>query len=371
MKRGLRYRLSLVMIGVVCGTLLIAGISAMAEIHYHFGMYQEQFETGQQQPGLNKHLEQALLQSIGWTMLGAVILAVAISLYMAKRLSSPLSEMKRAAERMTLGMLDARTAVDGTDEIAELGRTLNHLAAQLQRQEQLRVTMTQDIAHELRTPLAILKSHLQALHERIWEPTPERIRACYEESERLASLVADLEQLTLMDSPQFRLHREPEPLTPILHQSVELVTAAFLQKGVALEYEPLDSDMRLLIDRDRFIQIIVNLLSNALKFTPAGGTVYLSSTVQNGDIVIAVRDTGPGVPEDALPYVFERFYRADKSRSRNFTDGGGGGIGLTIVKKLVEAHEGTVTAESGPGTTVCIRLPLKIMVDAPSGNLHG
>ncbi|WP_409346816.1 sensor histidine kinase [Paenibacillus sp. MBLB4367] len=354
MKRGLRFRLSLVMIGVVCGTLLIAGISAMVEIHYHFRMYQEQETAGDRPTGLNEHLEQALLQSIGWTMLGAVVLAVAISLYFAKRLTSPLSEMKHTAERMTQGKLDVRTGVAGNDELAELGKALNHLASQLEEQEQLRVAMTQDIAHELRTPLAILKSHLQALMEQVWEPTPERIRSCFEETARLTALVADLEQLTLMDSPHFRLKREPASLVSLLRQSYELMNAAFRQKEVKLVVQTEGSDPILLVDRDRFIQILVNLLSNALRFTPASGLVEVSFAEQNGMVLLSVRDTGPGIPEGELPYVFERFYRTEKSRSRK---SGGSGIGLAIVKKLVDAHDGNISIESGPGTTVTIRMP--------------
>lgn len=353
MKSGLRYRLSLLMIGVVVGTLLIAGISLMMETHYHFQLYQKQYGMDHNLPGLTFHLEQALLQSMMWTLVGAVVLAVMISLYLAKRLSAPLVEMKQAAEEITRGKLSVRTNVPGNDELAELGKALNHLAEQLQKHERLRVTMTQDIAHELRTPLATLKSHIQAMLDQIWEPTPARLRACYEETERLIALVSDLEQLTEMDSPDFRLNRKPEDLMSLIEQSANILSAAFMEKGVHLEVNPYPA-IRLNVDRDRFIQILVNVLSNSLKFTPEGGHVEIRVKDETDSVLITVQDTGTGIAPEDLPYVFERFYRADKSRNRKR---GGGGIGLTIVKKLVDAHGGTVWIESVNGTTVYIRLP--------------
>ena len=353
MKHGLRYRLSLVLLSAVVGTLLLAGTSLMAETHYHFQLYQEQYGMDHNLQGLTFHLEQALLQSMMWTLLGAIVLAVIISLYLAKRLSAPLIEMKKAAEKITRGDLSVRTNVPGNDELSELGKALNHLAEQLQQQEQLRITMTQDIAHDLRTPLATLKSHIQAMLDQIWEPTPARLRSCYEETERLITLVADLEQLTEMDSPHFRLHRKPENLTALIEQSVHIVSAAFLEKGVRLEVKPHPA-LCLNVDRDRLIQILVNVLSNSLKFTPEGGKVEIRVKDENGSVLITVQDTGPGIAPEDLPYVFERFYRADKSRNRKW---GGSGIGLTIVKKLVDAHGGSVWIESDNGTKVSIRLP--------------
>ncbi|MEF3309472.1 ATP-binding protein [Paenibacillus sp. GYB004] len=353
MKHGLRFRLSLLLIGVGSGMLLIAGISMIVETHYHFRMYQDQYGMDQNMQGLNLHLEQALLQSIVWTLLGAVILTILISLYVAKRFSAPLIEMKRAAEQMTQGKLSVRTIMKGNDELADLGNTLNHLAEQLQKQERLRISMTEDIAHELRTPLATLKSHMLAMLDQIWEPTPARIRACYEETERLISLVADLEQLTSMDSPHFRLVKKLDYLPNLIDQSANIVIAAFMEKGVQLVTDSIPA-VSIHIDRDRFIQMLVNILSNALKFTPEGGLVRIGAENQQDMIVIAVQDTGTGIDSAELPYVFERFYRTDKSRNRKF---GGNGIGLTIVKKLVEAHGGTVWIESTSGTTVFISLP--------------
>lgn len=353
MKRGLRFRLTWLLIGVVTGVLLIAGVSFMVTTHYHFQIYQDQYGMNHNEQGLNYHLEQALFQSILWTLFAGILLTVLIAPFVAKRLSAPLVEMKKAAEQMTQGKLNVRTHVKGSDELAELGKAFNHLAQQLQKQEELRATMTQDIAHELRTPLATLKSHMLAMLDQVWEPTPVRLRACYEETERLISLVADLEQLTIMESPEFLLQRRPEDLTTLIQQSMDIVTAAFMEKDVHLILLS-HPTIQLHVDRDRIIQVLVNLLSNALKFTPAGGNVEIGAIDQNDSALITIHDTGSGIDPAELPYLFERFYRTDKSRNRKL---GGSGIGLTIVKKLVDAHGGTVWIESGQGTLVYIRLP--------------
>ncbi|PDO09242.1 MAG: two-component sensor histidine kinase [Candidatus Reconcilbacillus cellulovorans] len=355
MKFGLRHRLSLLVIGMTVGTLLVAGVTLVQEVHYHFRLYQEQYGVDPNLPGLIAHLEQALLPSILWTLAAVAAFGALVGLYAAKRLSAPLVDMKRAAEQIMRGDLSVRTRAVGRDELAELGRALNMLAERLEEQERLRVAMTQDIAHELRTPLATLKSHLQAMLDGIWDPTPDRLRSCYEEAERLAALVADLEQLAEMDSPDFRLDPKPENLRTLVEQSVGRVLAAFREKGVRLAVDA-DSPAETCVDRDRFIQIMINLLTNALKFTPPGGSVDIRLHDEPDAVRLIVRDTGVGIAPEHIPHVFERFYRADPSRSRKT---GGSGLGLAIVKKLVDAHGGSIRLDSAPGrgTAVTVRLP--------------
>jgi len=352
MKKRLHTRLALIIIAIAVGIVLIATISIILETHYHFSMYQEQ-SSREDLPQLNYHLEQALIQTILWTCLASIILAVIVGLYVARRISDPLVRMKLVAERMTTGQWNTRVAVSGTDELAELGTSLNKLAEQLQKQEQLRMTMTEDIAHELRTPLATLKSHMRAMEDRVWDPTPERIHACYEEIERLTELVTELEDLTHVESPGFQLVRREEALAAIIAKGVELVAAAYREKKVQIHWS-VSPMIRLKVDPHRMIQILVNLMSNALKFTPADGEVRIEAIEEGTYVHIVVQDTGAGIPPDDLPYLFERFYRADKSRNRTT---GGSGLGLTIVKQLVAAHGGEVWAESIQGAAFHIRLP--------------
>lgn len=356
MNKRLHTRLALIIIGTATCILIISTLSVIMATHYHISMFHDQAAgMNHDVSQLDYHLEQALLQSIIWTFTGSIILAVVFGFYIAKRISRPLVDMKQAAERMSDGHLDTRVAISGNDELAELGTSLNELAAQLHKQEQLRVTMTEDIAHELRTPLATLKSHMRAFEDGVWEPTPERIHACYEEIERLTKMVAELEDLTHMDSPAFQLERKQEPLDSMIAQGADLVAAAFLEKKVELSFH-CNPNIRIFADRNRMIQILVNLLSNALKFTPENGHVRIETVEEAQDVLIRVQDSGSGIEQKDLPYIFERFYRVDKSRNRTT---GGSGLGLTIVKKLVSAHGGQVWAESAHGTTFTIRLPIE------------
>jgi two-component system sensor histidine kinase BaeS len=354
MSKRLHTRLAFIIIATATCILLISTVSVILATHYHISMFHDQAaDMNQDVSQLDYHLEQALVQSFIWTFAGSIILAVFIGFYIAKRISKPLVDMKQAAERMSDGQLDTRVKTTGKDELSELGTSLNELAEQLHKQEQLRVTMTEDIAHELRTPLATLKSHMRAFEDGIWEPTPERIHSCYEEIERLTQMVTELEDLTHMESPTFQLERKEVPLHSIIEKGVELVSAVYLEKKVELLFS-CSPNIRIFADRNRMIQILVNLLSNALKFTPENGNVRIEALEEQQDVLIAIQDSGSGIVREDLPYIFERFYRGDKSRNRRT---GGSGLGLTIVKKLVTAHAGHVWAESGEGTTFYMRLP--------------
>ncbi|MFB5761873.1 sensor histidine kinase [Paenibacillus medicaginis] len=349
-------RLAVTIVGMAAGILVMFALVIMAAAHYHISMYMEQMSLASKRlSSLMDHLESALIQSIWLTGLFSLLLALIIGVYFAKRISRPLVHMKQAAERISRGSLDVRVSTQGRDEIAELGASLNRLSEQLQKQQSLRISMSQDIAHELRTPLTTLKSHMRALEDRVWEPTPARIHSCLEEVERLIQLVSELEELNVMDSPEFQLARKEESLRIVVGKAAALMEAAFLEKGVQLWYEDI-SDIRLLIDADRMKQILVNLLTNALHHTPAGGTVSVRERREKGAVCLVISDTGSGISTEDLPYIFERFYRGDKSRNRQT---GGSGMGLAIVKKLVEAHGGEVWAQSdNSGARFYIRLPM-------------
>ncbi|MFB5269431.1 sensor histidine kinase [Paenibacillus enshidis] len=349
-------RLAVTIVGMAAGIVAIFAVISMFAAHYHISMYMDQVSlAGKRLSPLMDHLESALLQSILLTGLFSLLLAFIIGVYFAKRISRPLVHMKQAAEWISRGSLDVRVNTEGRDEIAELGASLNRLSKQLQKQQSLRMSMSQDIAHELRTPLTTLKSHMRALQDGVWEPTPARIHSCLEEVERLIQLVSELEELNVMDSPEFQLSRKEESLRIVVGKAAALMEATFLEKGVRLRYEGI-SDVRLLMDVDRMKQILVNLLTNALHHTPAGGAVSVRERKEKGAVYLVISDTGSGISAEDLPYIFERFYRGDKSRNRQT---GGSGMGLAIVKKLVEAHDGEVWAQSdNSGARFYIRLPM-------------
>lgn len=357
MKKTLSNRISILLIFYTTAILIIASIALATATHHHFQLYGEEIAQGSHDKteSLNSHLEQAILQSIGLTVGGALIITLIMSIYIAKKISSPLVKMKNITLVMARGKRDARLPLKGTpkDEVDQLAASINHLAEQLEQQEQLRVTMTENIAHELRTPLTTLNSFLSAIQDGIWEATPERIQSCREEIHRLVQMVNDLEELQTLTSTAQQLTLKDVPLTKSIEQVIDLMKPSFSDKGIILE-RGFIPEMTIHADEYRLIQIWTNLLSNALKFTSNGGKVSVYGKLVQQGVQITVKDTGIGIPTDQLAHVFERFYRVEKSRNRN---SGGGGLGLAITKTLVERHGGQIWAESDEGTLFHVYLP--------------
>lgn len=356
--KGLFARLTLAFMLITSSILLVSTLMFMYQTHRHFKMYENQaMNMNVATHSFNVHFEQALLQSTLWTLIIGILVTAVVSVLVARRITTPLIDMKRTAQQMAKGNLDVRTNVKGEDELSELGRSLNHLAQQLVRQEQLRKTMTADVAHELRTPLTTIKSHIAAMMDGIWEPTPERLASCYEEVERLTHLVGDLSNLTELESPHLKLHLVSEDITEIVKQHAEAMRPLFDEKGLNLIVAA-QNPINVMIDKQRMGQVITNLLSNALKFTPAGGKVKIEFKSVQGAVLVSVKDTGIGIKETEHELVFERFYRGEKSRNRKT---GGAGIGLTVVKAIIEAHGGSVSiiGQDGVGTEVQVFVPLQ------------
>ncbi len=293
-----------------------------------------------------------------------LLIAAAISLaacvllgaYLAKHFSGPLADAIDAAGRIASGDYGARiSSSSNTREIVALTGSVNRLAASLGEQERLRKRLTADVSHELRTPLTTLQSSLEAMLDGIWEPSEARLTSCREEVLRLAKLVDELGTLSRYDGERLVLNRERFELGALAKRVTAGFEAAFIRKGVGLTLG--GAEVWLVADRDKVGQILVNLLGNALKFTPAGGRVLIETGRESGEAVLTVRDTGVGIPPEDLPYIFERFYRADTSRSR---ETGGSGIGLTIASAITAAHGGSIRAESklGSGSVFTVRLPV-------------
>jgi signal transduction histidine kinase len=353
--KGLHARLAMSFIIIASTVLVIASIVIMVEIHYHFQMFQSESSNNNPIDVLSFHLEKAMLESIFWTAIGAILIVFIISYFVARKLSNPLIQMRHVAEQMSQGKWETRIHANGNDEISDLAKSFNDLAEQLQNQEVLRKNMTADIAHELRTPLATLKSHMEAFEDGIWEPTPSRLNSCTEEINRLINLISDLEQLNNLESPDFKLRLKSGDFRDVVIQSVDSVKGAFVQKNIQLEISKNDA-LTICLDQERMVQVLINLLTNALKYTNSGGKVTVSVELTDQGLLALVRDNGMGIKEENLLKVFERLYREDPSRSRS---SGGSGIGLAVVKRLVEAHKGRVWIQSkeNEGTTVFVLLP--------------
>jgi signal transduction histidine kinase len=298
--------------------------------------------------------------TINGIYLAAAIVSVTIGMMLKNRVSStflkPIYAIQDNAKYIEDGefrkVMDVETR---TLELDSLSHSINDMALRLEQQERIRKRMTADIAHELRTPLATLNSHIEAFLDGVWEPTPDRLVIIQDEITRLTKLIRDLGDLSTFENEQARLDLKEVQLSPLLENIIESFEPLFIGKGISLEKEIADS-LSILGDTDRLNQVFINVISNALKYTDKGGTVFVGLQKEAQDVVVTVRDNGMGIRKEDLPFVFERFYRGDRSRSR---ETGGKGIGLTITKALVEAHQGTIriaSAETG-GTTVTIRFP--------------
>ncbi|MEK5493110.1 ATP-binding protein [Paenibacillus sp. FSL R7-0297] len=296
-----------------------------------------------------------------YTLLWAAMILVIVgtylfSRYMAKSISQPLLEIKDIASKMREGDLSSRVEMlNQNTEIDDVGRTLNHLADGLEKQEQLRKSLTADVAHELRTPLTTIQSHLEAFQDGIWEPTPDKLQVCHDQVLRLVRLISDLENLAAVENPMVQLMTEIVSLNEIVGESLNSVSSQFGHER--LSYDLINkSDVWISGDRSRLLQVFVNLISNAFKYT-SSGSVHIEVLKEKAEGVVIVSDTGMGISKDELPYIFERFYRGEKSRNRKT---GGAGIGLAVVKAIVDAHAGSIHVESEieKGTTVRVRLPL-------------
>ncbi|MBW4847696.1 MULTISPECIES: HAMP domain-containing sensor histidine kinase [Clostridia] len=268
--------------------------------------------------------------------------SVVVGCLLARRISRPVTKTAYIAKQISKGNYDIRfepgTRIRELDDLAD---AINHLSDALKSQEKLRKQMTADVAHELRTPLTALSSHLEAMIEGLWDATPERLKSCHEEVKRLGTLVEDLGQLAKIEGENLVLNKSRIDLFEIVHTVSDTMKGEISKKNLTLSIE--GSPVFAEADKNRFSQVVANLLSNAVKYTPEGGAIGIEVYETDRLGIVKVTDTGIGIPETELPLIFERFYRTDKSRNRK---SGGAGIGLAIVKSIVNAHGGTVTAES-------------------------
>lgn len=303
-------------------------------------------------------------QALVWTSLVTLLVTVALGVLLSRQISAPLRRLSQAARGIAAGDLSHRAGVRGGGEVGELGRAFDGMAGALARQEELRQHLVADIAHELRTPLTVLRGNVEALLDGVREPTPANLVAIHEETLLLARLVNDLRDLALVEAGQLTLERVSLDLGELTRRVVARLEPRSIEAGLTLRLEAPPGEFPVQGDPDRLAQVLHNLLANALQYTPAGGAVTVTLARPDAHhLAVQVTDTGIGIPPADLPYVFERFYRADPSRARTRW-AGGAGIGLTVVKSLVEAHGGRVELASPPpgqgrGTQFTITLPAR------------
>ncbi|MDH4137672.1 MAG: cell wall metabolism sensor histidine kinase WalK [Anaerolineae bacterium] len=289
--------------------------------------------------------------------LAAFLAAVAVSIFTAQRIVGPLQAMMKASQRIAAGDYRQRVQVLGQDELGALARAFNRMAETLERTEQRRLELIGDVAHELRTPLSSIKGIMEGLVDGVLTTEPATFLLVQREVTRLQRLIHDLEELSRAEAGQVPL--DPRAVAPadLVRAAADRLRPQFEGKSVSLHLD-LPADLpQVRADPSRIIQVLLNLLGNALQYTPSNGQVTVRAWRDGREVVIVVQDTGIGIPPEHLPHIFERFYRVDKSRSR---PGGGSGIGLTIARHLVEAHGGRIWATSpgpGQGSTFSFTLP--------------
>jgi len=277
----------------------------------------------------------------------AALVALVLGSVLFFQIVSPVQQITSAAQKIAAGDLSQRIPTQSQDEIGTLANSFNQMADSLAKHEELRRNLIADVAHELRTPLSVIQGNLEAMLDGILPASPQEIATLRDETALLARLISDLRLLSLAEAGQLKLERVETDPTELIARAVEPFRLQAQSSQIELALEIALNLPSINVDADRIAQVIRNLLNNALRHTPAGGRITLTcrkDTTQS--LLITVSDTGEGIRPDDLPFVFDRFYRADKSRSRA---SGGSGIGLAIAKQLVEAHGGKVWAESQPG----------------------
>jgi histidine kinase len=305
-----------------------------------------------------QNFRSGFFEALGWGGLAALAAALVASLFVSRGLAAPIKRLTQASGRIAEGRYDERVPAGSTDELGRLAGSFNTMAGRLEEVESMRRRLIGDVAHELRTPLTTIKGSMEGLVDGVISASPVTFKQLAGEADRLTKLVDDLQELSRVESGTLTLDLGPVSL-PVIAEALQVrLSPAYTIKGVTLKTH-LPADMpEVRADGDRLLQVLTNLLGNALRHTPQGGTVTLTAGPRSGEMLIRVMDTGSGIPAEHLPHIFERFYRVDASRSR---PGGGSGIGLTISRHLVEAQGGRIWAESageGQGSTFSFTLPL-------------
>lgn len=306
-------------------------------------------------------LARQFFDSLNRSMLLVVVTVVAGSFFLVtllvRQLARPLNELTQASEKIAEGQLEQKVEVNSQDEIGELAQSFNTMSTKLKQSEDLRRQMTADIAHELRTPMSVIQGDLEAVIDGVYPANQETFQSLLDESHRLSRLIDDLRELSLLEAGELHLERKNTDIKTLVQQLVHAYQIKAESNGITLQFNNTDVVSDVEADADRIAQVLRNLIGNAIRYTPSGGTVVIDLHRDNGELTCSVTDTGPGMSEEEASRVFERFWRADQSRTRH---SGGSGLGLSISKRLVEAHGGKMWVQTAlnQGSTFGFSLPV-------------
>ncbi|SHN65617.1 sensor histidine kinase [Desulfitobacterium chlororespirans] len=300
----------------------------------------------------------AIYQSLFLAGALALIIGIILSYWISRRLTSPLQGLTKAVQRVGEGFLDEQVPVATKDEVGQLATAFNGMAENLKKQERLRKQFTADIAHELRTPLTSIRSYIEAFQDGVLPATKENLAIINEEIERLTRLSSDLKDLNVAEMGALCPYLTQVNLSALIDKTVNMLSPLIQEKGISLAWGKPES---IFIEGDEYLltRLFYNLLHNAYKFTESAGKIEVQMELRHQDVLITISDSGIGIPEGDLPFIFERFYRSEKSRSR---ETGGTGIGLALAQQIAHLHQGTLTVESCPGKGSQFMLILPLII---------
>ena len=306
----------------------------------------------------------AVYEAVSYATIAALIAALLASYFISRQVVTPMLRMMSLSHRIAEGEYEERLALPGgqqgdqIDELGQLALSFNQMADKLEKTETMRRQLIGDVTHELRTPLTAVKGYLEGLMDGVLPGDPETYQQIHSEIDRLQRLVNDLQELSRVEAGAIQLQLAPVSPTSLIERIQSTLVRQFEDKNIQLETDVEPNLPDILVDKDRIIQVLTNLVGNALQYTSSGGKVSVMVRREKSEILFSVKDTGIGISAEQLTFIFNRFYRTDKSRNRT---SGGSGIGLTIAKALVQAHHGKIWAESdgeGKGSTFSFLIPL-------------
>jgi two-component system sensor histidine kinase BaeS len=351
--------------GILVATLNLSIGSSVDRHMMRMGPFIVEMIDGPRNAGIGENFRMAMNDALVYAGLAAFAAGGIASLLLSRRLMAPVKSMMQASQRIAEGDYSKRVPTSSTssatnqDELDQLAHSFNRMAEKLEQVETMRRQLIADVSHELRTPLTAIKGSMEALIDGVLPAERSTYESVYREADRLQRLVEDLQELSPVESGGIQLTLKPINISLLINTALKRMQPAFDEKKIKLVSELEEKNPRVMVDEDRILQVIINLLSNSLQFTPKKGVVKVSAEKNKNDLIISIKDSGIGIKPHDLEHIFERFYRADKSRSRQ--EGGGSGIGLTIAQSLIHAHGGRIWVESegeGKGSTFHFSLPL-------------
>jgi histidine kinase len=362
--------LLVVLIGVIV-LITAASLSVPAAFERHIvsmnAIMTNGIMTGNDQQMVSELFSQykkAVFEAVTYATLASLVAAVLASFFISRQVVTPTLRMMSLSHRIAEGEYEERLSLPGgqqadqIDELGQLALSFNQMADKLEKTETMRRELIGDVTHELRTPLTAVKGYLEGLMDGVLPADPETYQQIHSEIDRLQRLVNDLQELSRVEAGAFQLRLTPVSTASLVERIQSTLGRQFEDKDIQLEIKVEPNLPNVLVDSDRIIQVLTNLVGNALQYTPSGGKVTLLVRRERSEVLFSVKDTGIGISAEQIPFIFNRFYRSDKSRTRA---SGGSGIGLTIAKALVQAHHGKIWAESngeGKGSTFSFLIPL-------------